>query len=105
MVTTEQGERVASTLKVVSDVRLPVGSDRVPPFPSWALPTGVPSSFFNWYETPDSDEATWMFVPLPEHTMAASALTVLSAGAAFTVTSTVAHVALTHPVVLFLVRA
>ena len=80
MVTTEHGERVPSTLNCVVVVRLPVDRLIVEPVPPTALPTAAPASVFNWYETPLSELATWMFVLLPEHTELAAALTVLSAG-------------------------
>ena len=80
MVTTEHGDRVASTLNCVVEVRLPVGRLMVEPVPVTELPTVAPASVFNWYETPLSEAATWMFVPLPEHTMLACALTVLFTG-------------------------
>ena len=40
---------VAKTLKVVVEVRLPVGKLMVPPVPATAEPTGLlPASFLNW---------------------------------------------------------
>ena len=40
---------VAKTLKVVVEIRLPVGKLMVPPVPATAEPTGLlPASFLNW---------------------------------------------------------